>query len=179
MSQNYQIINTAADDLDFICRLFEEAIAYQQRNKYPGWNNYDKAFLENEIGQKLQFKIVEDGQILCIFSICFTDPLIWRDKDKGTSIYLHRVVVNPAFKGQSQFAKVLKWAVEYAERDKLDTVRMDTWAENTAIINYYKSFGFEFLENFTTSNSTDLPVQHRNLNVALLEYKVDNLVDKV
>ena len=109
---------------------------------------------------------------MCFFSVCFIDPLIWREKDKGTSIYLHRITVNPKFKGQKQFEKVLNWAIEYAQKNKLDTVRMDTWAENITIIEYYKSYGFQFLENYKTANTKELPIQHRNLNVALLEYKV-------
>lgn len=169
---NYNIINTTPNDLDMICWMFEEAIAYQKRNNYKGWESYDKSFLENEISKQLQFKIVENENILCIFSICFIDPLIWREKDKGTSIYLHRITVNPKFKGQKQFEKVLNWAIEYAQKNKLDTVRMDTWAENATIIEYYKSYGFQFLENYKTENTKKLPIQHRNLNVALLEYKV-------
>ncbi|MEO5777303.1 MAG: GNAT family N-acetyltransferase [Flavobacterium sp.] len=174
MESKYNIVNTNYNDLEMICWMFEEAIAYQKRNKYKGWDSYDKIFLENEISKLLQFKIVtNDSSILCIFSVCFNDPLIWREKDKGTSIYLHRITVNPKFKGQKQFEKVLNWAIEYAQKNNLDTIRMDTWAENTTIIEYYKSYGFQFLENYKTTNTKELPIQHRNLNVALLEYYVN------
>ena len=46
---------------------------------------------------------------------------------------------------------------------------MDTWADNTKIIAYYKSYGFKFIENYKTTNDSELPIQNRNLNVALLE----------
>ena len=49
---------------------------------------------------------------------------------------------------------------------------MDTWAANPTIIQYYQSFGFSIVENFTTPNSEELPVHHRNLALTLLEYKV-------
>ena len=178
MESKYHIVNTSPNDLEMICWMFEEAIAYQKRNKYKGWESYDKDFLENEISKLLQFKIVEDENILCVFSVCFNDPLIWREKDTGTSIYLHRITVNPNFKGQKQFEKVLNWAIEYAFKNNIDTVRMDTWAENTTIIDYYKSYGFQFLENYKTANTKKLPIQHRNLNVALLEYKVKPIATK-
>lgn len=48
---------------------------------------------------------------------------------------------------------------------------MDTWAANPTIIKYYKSFGFEFIENFTTPDNEELPVHNRNLALTLLEYK--------
>ena len=50
---------------------------------------------------------------------------------------------------------------------------MDTWADNEKIIEYYKTFGFKFLENYKTSNEPELPIQNRNLEVALLELKLD------
>jgi hypothetical protein len=48
---------------------------------------------------------------------------------------------------------------------------MDTWAANPAIIDYYKSFGFVAVENYTTPNSSELPVHNRNLALTLLEYR--------
>ena len=87
---------------------------------------------------------------------------------------MHRIVVNPAFKGQKQFEKVLKWAKQFAEANKLKFVRMDTWADNSKIIDYYKSFGFRFIENYQTADVPELPVQNRNLNMALLEMKLDD-----
>lgn len=92
--------------------------------------------------------------------------------EKSDAIYLHRIVVNPNYKGQKQFEKVLNWSIEEGHKKNLKHIRMDTWAENQNIIDYYKSFGFKFIENYTTENTLDLPEQHRNLNVALLEMKL-------
>jgi len=46
---------------------------------------------------------------------------------------------------------------------------MDTWGDNPKIIEYYKKFGFRFIEFYTTGCQTELAVQNRNLKVALLE----------
>jgi ribosomal protein S18 acetylase RimI-like enzyme len=92
--------------------------------------------------------------------------------EKGDAIYIHRIVVNPKFKGQKQFEKLLNWIVYFAKAKRLKYVRMDTWAENPNIIEYYKSYGFQFLESYTTPNTLELPDQHRNLKVALLEIKL-------
>ncbi len=43
------------------------------------------------------------------------------------------------------------------------------------IIDYYKSCGFYFIENYRTPNAENLPDQHRNLNVALLEFNVPDM----
>ena len=92
--------------------------------------------------------------------------------DDGNAVYLHRIVVNPEFKGQRLFGKVLEWAIDHAKEKDLTAVRMDTWANNPGIIEYYKSFGFSFFENFTTPDTEELPVHNRNLPLTLLEYKV-------
>ena len=172
IATNYQIVNTSIEDLPFIYGLFEEAIAYIKRKGFIGWNSYDKKFLQLDIENKLQFKIVTENEILCIFSICFRDAFIWRERENGGAIYLHRIVVNPAFKGQKQFEKILNWIVELANAKGLKYIRMDTWADNPGIIEYYKSYGFQFFQNYTTPDTPELPGQHRNLKVALLEMKL-------
>ena len=115
----YQIINTTKDDLEFIYFLFEEAIAYQQRKNYPGWNGFDKDVIIKDIEHQQQCKIISGKEILCIFSIVKSDPYIWRNKDKGDAIYLHRIIVNPLHKGHKQFAKIIQWAIDYAKQQKL------------------------------------------------------------
>jgi ribosomal protein S18 acetylase RimI-like enzyme len=176
MEENkYKIKNTVEADLPIIYWLFEEAIAYQRQKGYPVWAGYDKKSLQNDILQNLQFKIIIEDSIACIFSICHSDPIIWRDKECGNAIYLHRIVVNPKMKGQNQFAKIMNWAKTYAIEKDAQFIRMDTWGDNQHIINYYKGYGFQFVENYTTPNSKELPTQHRNLYLALLEYQIDKV----
>lgn len=167
-----KITNTTKDDFPDILWLFEQAMKLQGQNGYKVWNEIDKAGLENDIENDLQYKITKDNDILCIFSVQYNDPFIWREYDKNNAIYLHRIVVNPNFKGQKQFEKVLNWAKQFLRQNNLKYIRMDTWADNKKIIDYYKSFGFKFIENYQTSDTSELPIQNRNLNVALLELEV-------
>jgi len=170
---SYKIVNTTKNDLKFIYWLFEMAIAYQKRKNYTVWRGYDKNVLQKDIENKLQYKILVEEEIACIFSICYADPIIWREKDKGDAIYLHRIVVNPNYKGHKQFEKILSWAIEHAKQKRLNFIRMDTWADNSNIVGYYKSFGFKFLENYITPDAPELPITHRNLGLALLEYNLN------
>lgn len=168
----FTITTATADDLPMICHLFEEAIRFQKARNYPGWNNYDKEYIKDEISKGLLYKMVSDDEIICLFSICYHDRLIWREKENGTALYLHRIVLNRSFKGEKIFKYVLGWAIAHAGEKLLSHIRMDTWADNEKIIGYYMSYGFSFIENYTTPDSGNLPVQHRNLKVALLEYKL-------
>lgn len=171
-TDHIQIINTTMSDLGTVHLLFDQAIELQGKNGYKVWEGIDNNGLEKDIMEALQYKIVKGKDVLCIFSILYNDPFIWGDRDKGDALYLHRIVVNPNFKGQKQFQKVLDWAKEHAKQNNLKFLRMDTWADNKKIIDYYQSFGFEFIENLTTPDTPELPIQNRNLNVALLELKL-------
>jgi GNAT superfamily N-acetyltransferase len=174
MITGYQIVNTSPKDLDIIYRLFEEAIIFQKKNNYIGWTSYDKDYIKADVENGLLFKMTTTNNVLCIFSICYNDRLIWREREKGDALYLHRLVLNQMFKGEKVFGKVLNWAIELARMKQLRFVRIDTWADNEKIISYYKSYGFRFIENYTTPNTENLPVQHRNLNVALLQLSIED-----
>ena len=167
-----EVRNTQVSDLPKIIELFEASILYQESKGYPVWKNYDKNAIERDILQKNHYGVFIDSEIAIVFSVCYSDKIIWRSYDKGDSVYLHRIVVNPDFKGQKLFARILEWSAAHARAKHLSSVRMDTWAANTNIIAYYKTFGFNVIENFTTPDSPDLPLHNRNLALTLLEYKL-------
>jgi ribosomal protein S18 acetylase RimI-like enzyme len=169
-----KIIPTTKVDLNIIIDLFEQAMKLQGKNGYKVWEYIDKEGLERDIEKGLQYKILSGHDLLCIFSVQYNDPYIWRERDKNDAVYLHRIVVNPKFKGQKQFEKVLNWAKDFAKANNLTYIRMDTWADNRKIIEYYQSFGFNIVENYKTGDNPELPIQNRNLHVTLLELQVND-----
>lgn len=173
LTEDIKVIPTTKEDLELVSKLFEQAMKWQGKKGYKVWDRIDKTALEKDIENQLQYKILNGNLILCLFSVQYHDPFIWRDKDQDDALYLHRIVVDPNSKGQRHFQKVLDWAKQCARTKGLKFVRMDTWADNDKIIAYYKSFGFVFIENYTTTNDPELPIQNRNINVALLEVKLE------
>ena len=167
-----KIENTTPPDLEFVYELFDRAIEYQKRKGYPAWRGFDKGTLMNDVANQNQYKIVIESQIASVFSICYTDKVIWREAERGDAVYLHRIVVNPSFKGQKLVEPIVDWTIEHAKHLGLRFVRMDTWQHNPNIIEYYKSFGFAFVGNYTTPDTLELPLQNRNLALALLELEV-------
>jgi len=174
MDKQYEIVNTEKNDLPLVFEFFEHSISYQEKHGYPAWRHYDKNVVVKDVENKNQYKIIVESAIAMVFSVRYSDKLIWRELDEGDSIYLHRIVVNPAFKGRKLFGLILDWAIDHVKQKGLRSIRMDTWADNPTIINYYKTFGFQFIENYTTPDSPELPVHNRKLPMTLLEYKLDN-----
>jgi ribosomal protein S18 acetylase RimI-like enzyme len=172
MIEQYEIRNTEMSDLPLIFGLFDQSIAYQEKHGYPTWRNYDKNAIIRDIENKNQYKALIDSVPAIVFSVCYTDKIIWRDFEKGDAMYLHRIVVNPAFKGQKLLGSILDWAKTHGRQKGITNIRMDTWAANPNIIDYYKGFGFRFVENYTTPDTSELPIHNRNLALTLLEYNI-------
>lgn len=173
MAEPFEIQNTEPEDLDQIFEFFDSSIQYQEQHGYPVWKNYDKNAIRRDQQNQLQYKVVVDGQIAIVFSVCYVDKILWREREKGDALYLHRIVVNPKFKGRRLFGVILDWAIREGKQKSLKYIRMDTWAADLKIIDYYKGFGFKFIENYTTPDTLELPVHNRKLALALLEFKVN------
>lgn len=171
-SPSYTVENTTLHDLEEIFGLFELSIAYQEKRGVPVWRNYDKSAIVKDIENKSQYKITIGPVMAIVFSVAYTDKVIWRHRDQGDSLYLHRIVVNPAQKGQRLFAKIMAWCTAHGKQKGLQNIRMDTWADNPGIQAYYQSFGFSVIENYTTPDTEELPVHNRNLALTLLEFKI-------
>jgi ribosomal protein S18 acetylase RimI-like enzyme len=167
-----EVMNTEMSDLGQIFELFEHSINYQEKKGVPVWRNYDKNALIKDIQERNQYKVVINSKPAIVFSVRYSDKVIWRSLDHGNSIYLHRIVVNPDFKGQKLFGTILDWAIDHSKQKGISSIRVDTWAENPTIINYYQSFGFEFVENYTTPDNEELPIHNRSLALTLLEYRL-------
>jgi len=101
-----------------------------------------KKTIVEEIRAGRHFTVREDGVILGCVSVLFADSEIWEELEDGRAIYLHRMCVNPARKGNHLAAILLKWALEYSASMKRDFVRIDTWASNNRLIEYYLRCGF-------------------------------------
>lgn len=167
-----RILNTQFTDLPFIFHLFDLSIQYQEKHGYPVWKNYDQNAIKKDIEAGNQFKILVNDRIAIVFSVAYSDKIIWRTMDTGESVYLHRIVVNPEFKVQKLFGAIVDWAIQLCKEKGLKSIRMDTWAANANIMEYYRGFGFRTVENYTTPNTEELPVHNRKLALTLLEYLI-------
>ena len=171
----YEILNSEISDLDFACYLFIEAIKYQERKGYPLYKSSDRPLLKNDIENACHYKLMIDDDIACMFSAIRSDELIWREKNKDKAIYLHRIVVNPKYKGRKLLGEILDWTKQKAKEDDALYIRIDTWADNPDLVNYYTRFGFEVIEYFKIPDIEDVPINCRGNKVVLMEYSLSLL----
>ena len=166
--------STAANDNQFR-DFWNAAIAYQTLNQLPLWPAYPEQKIKAEIQAGLHFSVFMPDNVLAgYFSLALADELIWGEKEQGDAIYIHRMCVNPARKGNNLTASVLAWAGGYARSSGRKFVRMDTWGDNQRLVDYYIACGFRHIGNRRLGAAPGLLPHYNNIHLALFENAVDS-----
>lgn len=169
-----KIKNSTKEDIPEIFRLYKLATDFQEI-KFPEnqWPKFDEAMVTNEVAENRQFKLVIDDKIACVWAITYSDPQIWVDAVNDASIFIHRIATNPDFRGNNFVKIIVEWAEKFAKKQNKQFIRMDTCGKNEALINHYKSCGFEFLGIKKLKNTSRLPSHYRDADVCFFEIKLE------
>ncbi len=157
-----KIDNCLIIDSSEILSLYDAARSLQTQRKMVVWPSFEQFFVENEIHEQRQWKIVIDGVIACNWAITFDDKDIWEEKDKNDSIFIHRICTNPNLRGNRYIDAIVAWAKQYAVLKGKRYVRLDTLGNNTKLIEHYTSSGFDFLGIVELADTSNLPAHYQN-----------------
>ena len=164
------IKNVTDSDIEKIFTLYKIASNYQREKKTViVWPDFDREMVINEIAENRQFKLLVNNEVVCIWAITFSDEQIWEDSNTDSAIYIHRIAVNPNFRGNNYIATITNWAKEYALKKEIQFIRLDTLGENKNLITHYKNAGFHFLGLFNLKNTSNLPDHYKLAPVCLFE----------
>lgn len=166
------IINSDTTDIETIFHLYDEAVAFQKTKFDKHWLDFDRDMVLQEITEGRQWKIMEGEDVACIFAIAYEDPFIWKEKNEDPSIYIHRIVTNPSYRGRAYVKHIIEWAKEHALQTDKKFIRMDTWGDNDALINYYTKCGFDYLGSITPTASKHLPKHYSAIFLSLFQIKL-------
>jgi ribosomal protein S18 acetylase RimI-like enzyme len=168
-----QIVTSTPGDIETIFELYDKAIEYQKLVFHKQWQTFDRSLVKQEIEENRLWKIMVDGSVACIFTVAYSDPLIWGQRDSEPALYIHRIVTNPLFRGQGNVKTIVEWAKEYGRSMGKKYLRMDTWGDNQKLIDYYMKFGFAFVEIITPTNTAVLPKHYEGISLCLLEIALE------
>jgi len=153
------------------------ALAYQKAAGLPLWPPYPSEKIETEIQSGLHFSaFLPDDVLAGYFSLALSDELIWEEKERGDAIYIHRMCGNPKCKGKNLAASILTGAYGFVTGAGRKFIRMDTWADNPRLLNYYISCGFRHVRNRQLGIVPGLLPHYKNINLALFQNEVDRPV---
>lgn len=172
MANNIQIQNSLANDIDTIFEFYDLAVAHQKKVFNKHWQGFNRLLVQTEINEKRQFKILVDGVVAAIFGITFNDPEIWQEKDAQPSIYIHRIVTHPNFRGYGFVNHIIVWAKEYSQNNQIEFIRMDTWADNEKLLAYYTGCGFKHVGSIEIKANSGLPKHYEGISLNLFEIAV-------
>lgn len=163
--------NSDCSDIDFTLELFNAAVAYQRKKGYNLWPQFSRELIEREVAEKRHWKITEGNDIACVFSVQYDDPVIWGEKDKD-AVYLHRIAVNPLFKGKKLMELIRSWATAHAKQLNKKYLRMDTWGDNVILRKYYIACGFNYIGQQQLTNTKGLPAHYGGDLLSLFEIEI-------
>lgn len=169
----YRIAPSKVKDLELIFSLFRHAVDYQTAKGYNLWPEFSRELIETEIAERRHWKIMDGDAIACVFSVLYNDPVIWKEKDLEPAVYLHRIAVNPLYKGKGMMKRIRQWAITHASENKKRYVRMDTWGDNEVLRNYYISCGFNYIGQQHLQNTAGLPSHYGGDHLSLFQIEVN------
>ncbi len=166
-----EVLNSQSTDIDIIFGFYDLAIAHQKKVFNKHWQGFSRELVQTEIAENRQYKILVNGEVACVFAVTFNDALIWGDRDHD-SIYIHRIVTHPDFRGYAFVKEIIKWARQYCLDNDLKYIRMDTWADNEKLLDYYTTCGFEYVGVVTMQKTDGLPKHYEGISLSLFEIVV-------
>jgi GNAT superfamily N-acetyltransferase len=168
-----QLLNSTPADTDEIFRLYQLATDYQKTKPNSViWLGFERSLVEQEIRENRQWKLLINGVIACVWATTDDDPEIWEERNADPAVYIHRIATNPDFRGQDLVAKIVAWAIGYAQQNGKKFVRLDTVGDNQGLIRHYTSCGFTYLGLVKLKNTAALPTHYQNSTVSLFELPV-------
>jgi len=72
-----EITQSSSGDIGQILSLYDAATALQASKNMTQWPKIDQSIIEGEISEGRQWKMVHQGQIVCVWVVAFEDPQIW------------------------------------------------------------------------------------------------------
>lgn len=173
MESQIEVLNSNPEDIETIFEFYDMAVAHQKKVFNKHWQGFSRELVQTEITENRQYKILINGEVAGIFAVTFNDPEIWEEKDAQPSIYIHRIVTHPNFRGYGIVNLIIDWAKEYAQNNQIEFIRMDTWADNEKLLAYYTSCGFNHVGSIKVKADSGLPKHYEGISLNLFEIAVN------
>jgi ribosomal protein S18 acetylase RimI-like enzyme len=156
-------------DLPDIRATYEHARATQRERSAIAWPEFADDAILREIEEQRLFRVLIDDTLAGVFSVAYDDPAIWGAHERGQHLYLHRIARAAACPSRGLVDAVLLWASEQCRALGRAGLRMDTWASNAALIEFYRRREFHLVEERRLGADPRLPPHYHGNVFALLE----------
>lgn len=155
MSTTWRITQATTADQEIVTSLIEDRAAWLRANKktaqwqipWPNSHGRDHR-IRHGLERGATWIAWDDGWPAATVTIHLEgNPDLWTEVERKTeAVYLHRLVVHQMHQGRGIGAKLIDWAVKKGRKlnRHVESVRLDTWADNQELHAYYLNQGFTF-----------------------------------
>lgn len=156
-------------DLPAIRAVYADATEIQREQGAILWPEFPLQLTITEIETGRLFRVVDGDALAGVFSVAYEDDAIWRERERGEHIYLHRIARATKHPGRGIMRPILEWAWMECRRLGRAGLRIDTWASNQALIDFYERQGFRFVGVRSIGVEPRLAPHYQGIELALLE----------
>ena len=156
-------------DLPAIRAVYAAAREIQREQGATLWAEFPPRLTIAEIETGRLFRVMDGDALAGVFSVAYEDEAIWGERERGEHIYLHRIARAVAYPGRGIMGAVLEWAWAECRRLGRAGLRIDTWASNQALIDFYERKGFRFVGLRRIGTEPRLAPHYQGIELALLE----------
>lgn len=142
-------------DINNISKTYTELLEYEKTNvSNSNWKlglYPTEKTAENGIKEKSLFILEENNEICASMILNHQQAeeyknIQWTvEADKNEVLVIHTLCVPPSKSGHGYGKKMVYFAIEFAKKNKIKTIRIDTWHKNFPAQSLYKKCGFKLL----------------------------------
>ncbi|HEY9428257.1 MAG TPA: GNAT family N-acetyltransferase [Gemmatimonadaceae bacterium] len=156
-------------DLPTIRAVYADATAIQREQGAIIWPEFPQQLTVTEIETGRLFRVMDGDALAGVFSVTYDDEAIWGEGERGEHIYLHRIARATRYPGRGIMRPILEWAWAECRRLGRAGLRIDTWASNQALIDFYERQGFRLVGVRRIGVEPRLAPHYQGTELALLE----------
>ena len=149
----YEYSLAVPSELDDVYALIEGCTQALIETGLKQWDeNYpNKSLLLDDIKNQTLHCCKENAKIIAVVVANKNEDkeynqVSWQDKS-GKHIIIHRLGVSPLHQRKSIGKKLMIYIEEYARKNKIKSIRLDTYSLNPASVQFYKNLNYKELEH--------------------------------
>ena len=161
-SEQYEFTIASKSDLEDVHALIRTCAKALLESGLKQWNeDYpNKSILLYDIENQTLHCCKEEGKIIAVVVANKTEDIEykqvnWRDKSDNY-IVIHRLGVSPLHQRKGIGKKMMKHIENYAAKNKINSIRLDTYSLNHASVQFYKNLHYKELEHIHLPYQTEL-----------------------
>lgn len=136
-------------DLDNACKIFHSVINKMKSQGIDQWDDIYPAMniLKEDILSESAFGYFIDGKPIAYIALNTRFDKEYNDVkwslNHENSLVVHRLAIHSDFQNQGIGKKLMKFAEEYAVKNKYSGIRFDAFSKNPQALYLYKSLGYQ------------------------------------